>query len=598
MMCEFRSPRFGATVAFLIAVATMSACRDEPLVSSPLSPSSQSIADSGTVKAETEPTARFAVAELAEVTISAKGPFVPGKPIAITTQIRGLRRLDEAVGTLHLSGGGEIHGSAELARETWSTSVVGGHTTSRTGEISFDRPGYYAVTFALFLKDRTGSDRKSVGDSTLLRSAHVQRWILVSDEGGRIDSVYDNRDLKGDPVVGSNGAVGEFKRPPFAGVSSLDLSNSIGSKSLLNTTMSASVTYLSQDTSPFVRVGIPNALIVGDCMYLTTKIGYISLVTDGAGNFSVSCPSNATSFKGEVKLESTAARVYLFASPPVGVPANTSFQISANSTDSIYVISDQAGKIFSNHQRFNTSASAFFGRSRGQIRYVFKSTSSTSFYSPSDDVITIYGNSVWGNYGDFVISHEYGHAFHYVAIDPWGSGYGCIGGDHEFNSVETSSCAYVEGFADFFAAAMLRFQPAALQFLSLTQLELNPWKTIGQGLFIEGAFAAVLWDLVDDAVSADALAGDDDSFSMTGTQIAEIIQRCRLYNPGAYLLTHADQFIYCAEGAVNNARSAAPSLYQGGWGWYGSPLSWDGGTPTLPYLVVFRPMWLYNLYGI
>ena len=74
--------------------------------------------------------------------------------------------------------------------------------------------------------------------------------------------------------------------------------------------------------------------------------------------------------------------------------------------------------------------------------------------------------------------------------------------------------------------------------------------------------------------------------------------RCRLYSPGAYLLSHSDQFTYCAEGAVNSARFMAPVGYQSGWGVYGAPLSYDGGTPSLPNLADFRAVWRHNYYGI
>lgn len=236
-----------------------------------------------------------------------------------------------------------------------------------------------------------------------------------------------------------------------------------------------------------------------------------------------------------------------------------------------------------------------FSRSRGQIRYFVHSGTSGTEYNASQDFIRIRYEHVWGPFGTFVISHEYGHAFHWAAIDPW-IGYSCP--THDLHTEENSACAYVEGFADFFAVQVLKTLPPSQMYLSVYQLEANPWKFIGQGLAIEGAMAAVFHDLLDDAYSNDGVSGDDEAITLSGGQIADIMVRCRLHNPSTYLLNHADQFIYCTEGAVNNARLAAPSAYQSDWGLYGSQLSWDGGVPTLPNFSAFRTMWKFNLYGI
>lgn len=66
----------------------------------------------------------------------------------------------------------------------------------------------------------------------------------------------------------------------------------------------------------------------------------------------------------------------------------------------------------------------------------------------------------------------------------------------------------------------------------------------------------------------------------------------RQSNPSTYLLSHSDQFVYCAANSVAE-RSYVPSSFLGPWGVY-SGLSYDGAV-TLPNASAFRASWLYNL---
>src|SRR5262245_51308304 len=93
--------------------------------------------------------------------------------------------------------------------------------------------------------------------------------------------------------------------------------------------------------------------------------------------------------------------------------------------------------------------------------------------------------------GSHTLLHEYGHAYHWKAIggpridsqDP-----GCT--IHNFTTTETLQCAFSEGFADFFAAwvggGRLRNSADAIH-ASDYAIELNPYRTIGNGALNEGA---------------------------------------------------------------------------------------------------------------
>ena len=81
---------------------------------------------------------------------------------------------------------------------------------------------------------------------------------------------------------------------------------------------------------------------------------------------------------------------------------------------------------------------------------------------------------------------------------------------------------------------------------------------------------------------------------LTGSQLTEIMLQCRLQSPTTALLSHSDQFIYCAEGNTAS-RLFAPAAYQGTWGIYAG-LSYDSGV-VLPSQADFRANWRYNLYN-
>ena len=586
-------------VSVLAAPVMLSACRDEPVVAPQAISQVTALRDTQLDVPSQAPTRGFLTTTVADLALNVTGSFRPGQPIRVTARVTGKHRSARSYVELRADGGGTVGALQRNRPRRWETPLATGQGLDLAEDVVFDKPGYYGLTAGVWVRDRDVPAASKVGDSILVSHAVERVWVLVDEKGGRLDRQYDVSMQEEGRVALTYGTVGAFEPADVTVGASAETNAPIVARAMVDPTMTGIVTYLPADsTFALPRVGIPGALVVGNCMIGGTPLSYFSVATDANGAFTATCPAGSTSYQGQVKLEASTHRIYIYSITPA-IPANTNFNIAANAVDTVAVI-DDAGKTFVNHSSWNLAATSLFGRSRSQMRYVVNpGTSGTSFYSTSSDYITLYAGAIWGGWGEFIVSHEYGHAFHYTAIDRWSS-YDCSpgGAGHSFNSVETSSCAYVEGFADFFAAMMLRNRPLATQGLNVDDLEQSVYRFVGQGLFIEHTFAATLWDIVDDSFTADSYAGDDDGLSMTGTQVADIMLRCRLYNPGTYLLSHTDQFTYCAEGAVNNARTVAPVAYQSGWGTYGSPLSFDGGTPLLPYLPVFRAIWKYNFYGI
>jgi hypothetical protein len=163
-------------------------------------------------------------------------------------------------------------------------------------------------------------------------------------------------------------------------------------------------------------------------------------------------------------------------------------------------------------------------------------TDSTSRYL--DDKILIGLGDVWEDWGIFAAGHEYGHAYHKKALGGFTSGT-CPSSGHSLNQrTGNVQCAWAEGFADFFGAATRR---AALgsTFAIDSNLEDNvyfPGRNFEtgaisrDGALIEGAVAAFLYDIVDDASwpdgPANAANGDEDLMAYGGKYLADVIATC------------------------------------------------------------------------
>ena len=66
-------------------------------------------------------------------------------------------------------------------------------------------------------------------------------------------------------------------------------------------------------------------------------------------------------------------------------------------------------------------------------------------------------------------------------------------------------------------------------------------------------------------------------------------------NPSTALLTHSDQFVYCAAGAVTE-RTFAPSAFLAPWGVYSGMT--DDAPTALPVQSAFRAAWRFNFYNL
>jgi hypothetical protein len=127
----------------------------------------------------------------------------------------------------------------------------------------------------------------------------------------------------------------------------------------------------------------------------------------------------------------------------------------------------------------------------------FRGPPQGSRYLPSTNTIELYGTPA-GDYGDgFAASpiiHEYGHAVMEIAYGLYPTVTGCF--PHYYGLVTTTSCAWTEGWADYFQAwirdtgnYVFRDGTTIVNFESLALGALGPAS--------ESAVAAALWDIYD-----------------------------------------------------------------------------------------------------
>jgi hypothetical protein len=432
-------------------------------------------------------------------------------------------------------------------------------------------------------------------------------WILIDDKGGRATGVFDPRVLADTTRYVTFGASGAFKpRPGKAvepGARVQAMFDPVGGIFV------GRVVYESQDfNTPIVVMPVPNTRVFATCYDpMSETSSQVYTQADAGGYFSFTCYAQ----NGYLPVWlNTFVNQYAVVSGYEGAPVGGTTYLELGVTGDLLTANDNAARSFI---RISTAASrtqAKFGTTRSAVAaYVSDAQpNAPTSYRTCCDRIYLGPTRIWDDAGlnsqdgTFVISHEYGHAFHYMGIDTWGS-VSCHNNTHSINALNTYSCAFVEGFADFFSVWVMGDYLTSGQesggYTTDNFLEQNTYRLIGEGGGIEGAVAAFMYDLVDGAGEPDGANnqpdGDEafDVVAFSGADLRSTIRNCIL---GATKTTMngVDQLAPCAERSVA-ARSAVPIAFQGNW------VAWNsvsGGSPAYWSATEVRRLWLYNLYNV
>lgn len=317
-----------------------------------------------------------------------------------------------------------------------------------------------------------------------------------------------------------------------------------------------------------------------------------------SGQFAVPCPDSRYEYiEGNIYMESSQANVL----GPEGSSIAGGIFGYVNESIEVQATSDAAGSVLSTLHNFIPTAETDFGTSRPKITAWVHETDDQYpiHYDPNIDRIRSNYSRAFGEDGWFVTMHEYGHAYMWGGIEEWRTGYYCSpSGTHTMYGEYTVTCAYVEGFADFFSARVagdsLTSDPSAY---SDWDAERNLYRALGDGAIIEGAFSGFLYDLFDDGSELDSeyntADGDDDSVAYPATYLVEVIQTCSL--DGQSKINGTDELVYCLEDSLG--AYSASQTYSTEWRNYSTvsvsatkPYGWSGTD--------IRALWLYNLYDV
>lgn len=216
-----------------------------------------------------------------------------------------------------------------------------------------------------------------------------------------------------------------------------------------------------------------------------------------------------------------------------------------------------AGFVFTQMKTVIARSRQMLGYSRGSIWIHLRDVpgDDLSYYTKDypymgDDRITIdvagYGAAVFDAYGAYVHAHEYGHALHWRSLGgypaPWFSSL-CDG--HTLNppSLEDWDCAYVEGFADYHAARVMRTEGGSYSNVVAN----NPYPHVTPGGRYEIHPASFLFDL------ADGPAGDEsfDDAAYGDSYVATVIKSCNVFAGVWTRPDGIDGFVACFEQTPN-----------------------------------------------
>lgn len=353
--------------------------------------------------------------------------------------------------------------------------------------------------------------------------------------------------------------------------------------------------YLNYDTPGNVTTpAIARALVAGFYVPISgsaQSIPYMTF-TDDAGGFHIPSVANMY-FSGHVQLENSRLKVGL---DGYGVPHQTAFTLSQTCSGSGYhfIAVSANGKAWDIAELSSRRATAQFGRSRPALVYNVVSGDGGAYF-PHVDRAQSGIEDIWGEYGTFIIAHEYGHAYQHVALG--GGAIGGCAGDHYVTGAYNLKCAYSEGFADFFAAITVDdrlVEPDGWEtaienanagpFAQEIGLPAGYWclnksapgpcassQLVTDGGLAEFAVAGLFYDLVDSPSTQNFSPGsDDDGSSYPWSWIGDVIFSCQVQENGQWRRADGiDHVIYCMEGSIGTyhadgyfpTRSVAPGAW-------------------------------------
>ena len=612
----------------ILALPLLFGCRDEP--TAPAMDPVVSLSEE-TAGFTQEHTSEFPSIRRVDLELKASGAFLPGAPVRIDAVARANRAAANVFYELVvLDDDRAVQGPPGAVRRPaklgdWRGSLSERATQALSGMVTFSRPGYYRV-FARLTSEPVAGEKPAVPrrDTLVFNGSDETLWILIDETGGRLTEGFDTTAAFGTPgrrprygTYGPFVAPGEEPAPAGAAPRT--------SAAVDPAETAASFDHEGEPTGGYheptwgyvyhtnLETGLVEPLAdveIGVTCEWWWDTGYYENYTrtDANGYFYITCPETYPYYKFQfvrVALHS----YYLDVRGKDGATAGTPVDYVSGYKE-IRVANDHAAHAFKQLNAKVSTAEQRFGRyARPVSAYVSHNDPSYGiYYSPGQSRIYTNYTRLTGQDGWFVTIHEYGHHFQEKSIEAAAS-YSCTNNSHGWTETENLSCAYSEGFADFFAMWVagdrLSTAPYGGDYGIENNLDGYPYGSptnppyAGDGVRVEAALGAFLYDMVDGPNEPDSptnTAGGEESWdvvSYSGSWIADVMQYCK---PGGQTkLDGPDQMVYCLEGSAASARTES-LRWSSVWRAY-STISWDKTiTHYEPSLI--RRLWKYNFYGV
>jgi len=455
--------------------------------------------------------------------------------------------------------------------------------------VTFPVPGLYRVSAHVVTDDPSVDE---VGD--IQNAAGTVSWIFVTKTGGRV--IHSFSELVNDrEATQTQTPVDTYVAAPEAAVGTASVPQIICPYSV-GLVSGAAVACSPCDVDPSSCVPDPSpqpGTFSGTLLYENQRLGTIGLAgatmsimedrvggwsaytfTADDGKFTLPCPP--ANLRGQLQMSAAAnnpnARVidvHDSTRPKEDLSyyraeANAAIDKCGTDTGPYRAGKPHQAELLDNITRTALKSRATFpgfSRPKIQVQLFSGTTDAASGYDPVGDTIIIYEPRSIGEVGLFEAGHEYGHALHQVAMGPiFISGTECQ--THDFGSLTTYRCAFVEGFAHYHSIAVWGTQVGAARYNGFDRGEFVGLPSgLGSsqvGPQTEGAVASTMLHFGDGTgtryVTSRIMGTKSypDGVSAGHGQIAAAIRDCRiiLSDGSSQRVDGVDYLAYCFEKAV------------------------------------------------
>jgi hypothetical protein len=463
-----------------------------------------------------------------------------------------------------------------------------GEQFRRSARVHVPGPGYYRVV----LSAEGDADARSVGAARVQPFASREIWLLVREDGVEATNAFDAARVP----AGVRAEPGPFRpiggRGPAAAASSRRGGASLdytpppeGDGQHEGYVWFYDDYYGMYKTVPGVQVDFSYySYDNGDWVYAGSQ----SYVTNAYGTIYFHCNLDQTRQRVEVDVALWSDDVYVDGGGYHGV-FSSCLQFGQ---DIGFEVAKHHGRAFVNLRQTATTSYNIFGVRRYQLNVnVNAGSPGGGEYTAASDQGTLWNDAIWGPNGVRMAAHLYGHALHYKALGGYVHG-SCPATTPALTQASDQYCAYAEGFAAFYAAAL--WGSAESNFNAVRSPSISSGT---DGSVVGGSIAAFLYDRYDSADDAGETGAGRyfDTISLPGTYLATVMRTCRttLLSGISGQFPHViDRLIACLE---NNTNLYSPAYFPTTH--HVVAYSEQAAEPAAWNSAAVRSLWRYDLYG-